>query len=48
MGSSTPETRADYIRRVVDAAPPLREDQRVKLAELLRPVRTSSQTATAS
>lgn len=30
---------ADYIRRLLDAAPPLREEQRAKLAELLAPVR---------
>jgi hypothetical protein len=30
---------ADYIRRVVDAAPPLTDEQRTRLAELLRPVR---------
>lgn len=30
---------ADHIRRVVDAAPPLTDEQRTRLAELLRPVR---------
>ena len=29
------------IRKIVDAAPPLTDQQRVKLAELLRPVRVS-------
>ncbi|GAA1683528.1 hypothetical protein MMUR_22170 [Mycolicibacterium murale] len=48
MGNASESRHAEYVRAVVAAAPPLREDQRVKLAELLRPVRTSSQTATAS
>jgi hypothetical protein len=30
-----------YVERVVAEAPPLTEDQRTKLAELLRPVRIS-------
>ncbi|SCL25430.1 hypothetical protein [Micromonospora inyonensis] len=29
---------ADYIRRLVDAAPPLSEGQRSRLATILRPV----------
>lgn len=29
----------DYVERVVAEAPPLTEEQRVRLAELLRPVR---------
>lgn len=34
------ETRlADYIDRVLAQAPPLSDEQRVRLAELLRPVR---------
>ena len=31
------ERAADYIRRVVDAAPPLTDEQRDRLAVLLRP-----------
>lgn len=34
------DTRA-YVKTMVDAAPPLTGEQRAKLAELLRPVRTS-------
>ncbi|WP_273733367.1 hypothetical protein [Mycolicibacterium septicum] len=30
---------ADYVERVLAAAPPLTDEQRVRLAELLRPVR---------
>ena len=30
---------ADYIERVLDAAPPLTDEQRTRLAELLKPVR---------
>ncbi len=30
---------ADYIRTVLAAAPPLSDEQRTKLAELLKPVR---------
>jgi hypothetical protein len=33
-----PETDA-YVARVLAAAPPLKSEQRAKLAELLRPVR---------
>lgn len=29
----------DYVRRIVAAAPPLTDEQRTKLAELLAPVR---------
>lgn len=32
----------DYITRTLAAAPPLTDEQRVKLAELLRPVRRSA------
>jgi hypothetical protein len=35
---------AEYIRRIVDAAPPLTAEQRTRLAELLRPVRVHHQT----
>lgn len=35
------ELRAsEYIKKVVDAAPPLTDEQRTRLAELLRPART--------
>lgn len=34
----SPESAA-YVQAVVDAAPPLSEDQRSRLAELLRPAR---------
>nr|WP_197420218.1 hypothetical protein [Mycobacterium sp. NAZ190054] len=30
---------AEWVRRVVDAAPPLTDEQRTRLAELLRPAR---------
>jgi hypothetical protein len=33
------EKLADYIQRVVAAAPPLTDEQRVRLAELLTPAR---------
>jgi hypothetical protein len=33
------EKIADYIERVLAAAPPLRDDQRTRLGELLRPAR---------
>ncbi len=41
-GSSPPESvvtesRADYIRRIVDDAPPLSPQQRDQLARLMRP-----------
>ena len=32
----------EYIRRLVDEAPPLTADQRAKLAELLAPVRRTA------
>ena len=35
MASDDP---SDYIKRVVDAAPPLTPEQRARLRELLRPV----------
>jgi hypothetical protein len=34
------EKIADHIKRVLAQAPPLTDEQRAKLAELLRPVRT--------
>lgn len=41
--SSTPdsnrETLREYVHRLVDTFPPLTEDQRTHIAELLRPVR---------
>ena len=49
MTRSQSETRAkavaleEYVDRVVAAAPPLTDYQRSKLAELLRPVRRTSQ-----
>ena len=33
------EKIANYVTKVLDAAPPLTDEQRVRLAELLRPVR---------
>lgn len=33
------EKIADYVTRVLDSAPPLSDEQRCRLAELLRPVR---------
>lgn len=39
-GELSPEC-ADWVRRVVDAAPPLTDEQRTRLAELLRPARTA-------
>lgn len=39
-GTSDDRERARaYVRALVDAAPPLRQEQRDKLAELLKPVR---------
>lgn len=38
MAAGSDETR-EYVRAVVAEAPPLRDDQRVALAELLRPAR---------
>lgn len=35
---------AAYIRKIVDAAPPLTDQQRTELAEILRPVRVHPQT----
>ncbi|WP_158083772.1 hypothetical protein [Mycobacterium sp. AT1] len=32
---------AAWVRRVVDAAPPLSDEQRTRLAELLRPARAA-------
>jgi hypothetical protein len=29
----------DYVKTILAAAPPLRDDQRARLAELLKPVR---------
>lgn len=38
--AETLETRAaEYIRKLLDQAPPLTDDQRTRLAELLAPVR---------
>ena len=34
------ERLADYIEKILAAAPPLTDEQRSRLAELLRPVRT--------
>jgi hypothetical protein len=34
-----PDDAAEWARRQVAKAPPLNDDQRTKLAELLRPVR---------
>lgn len=34
----------EYVAKVVAEAPPLTEDQRTRLAELLRPVRARTQT----
>jgi hypothetical protein len=34
-------TSEDYIRRVVDAAPPATDDQRSRIATLLRPISSS-------
>lgn len=31
----------EWVRRVVDAAPPLTDEQRTRLAELLRPARAA-------
>jgi hypothetical protein len=40
MTKSSPDTRrAEYLRRVLAAAPPLTGEQRAALAELLKPVR---------
>lgn len=36
------ERTTEYIRKLVDGAPPLSEDQRAKLAELLAPVRRTA------
>ena len=36
------EKLADYIRRTVEAAPPLTDDQRARLASLLRPTALTS------
>lgn len=36
---------ADYITRTLAAAPPLTDEQRTRLAELLRPVRTPDRQA---
>lgn len=36
----SPECAA-WVRRVVDAAPPLTDEQRTRLAELLRPARAA-------
>lgn len=33
---------ADHIKRTVDAAPPLTDEQRARLAHLLRPIPTAS------
>lgn len=33
---------ADYVARLVAAAPPLSDEQRTRLAELLRPVRRTN------
>lgn len=42
-GELSPEC-ADWVRRVVDAAPPLTDEQRTRLAELLRPARINATT----
>lgn len=38
-------TAAEYIRRLVDGAPPLSEHQRARLAALLRPVEAGAEAA---
>jgi hypothetical protein len=40
-GELSPECAA-WVRRVVDAAPPLTDEQRTRLAELLRPARAAA------
>jgi hypothetical protein len=40
-GVELPPESAAWVRRVVDAAPPLSDEQRTRLAELLRPARTA-------
>lgn len=40
------ETVDEYVDRMVAAAPPLTDQQRNQLAELLRPVRRTGQTRT--
>jgi hypothetical protein len=39
------ETAAEYIRRLVDEAPPLSDDQRNRLASILRPARKAADAA---
>lgn len=41
----TPDSVADYIERVLAVAPPLTEEARAKLAELLAPARNGGTTA---
>ena len=43
IGGTTelPPECAEWVRRVVDAAPPLTDEQRTRLAELLRPARAA-------
>jgi hypothetical protein len=36
---SDPTTIADYVEKILAEAPPLTDEQRVRLTELLRPVR---------
>ena len=36
------ERASEYIREIVDAWPPLTDEQRTKLAELLKPVRVNA------
>lgn len=35
------QTSTEYIRELIDSAPPLTQEQRAKLAELLAPIRRS-------
>jgi hypothetical protein len=39
------EDHSEYIKRIVDAAPPLTAEQRSRLRELLRPVAIDPRTA---
>jgi hypothetical protein len=39
MGSNRAPTIDDYVSKILAGAPPLNDEQRVRLAELLRPVR---------
>lgn len=42
IATSAAITRAEYIRRLVDAAPPLTEEQRAALRMLFRGARASA------